>query len=475
MNIKDFKETDDQHRTGEEKLWIMFEQSPIAIEVYDIKGRLVDANRACLDMFGISELKYILGFDLFADPNVNDDAKQRLAKGENVSFESVFDFDIVKERNLYPTIKSGKCFIDCMIHPLLDAAGEFTGYIVYVRDINERKLIQEELQKSEERFRLIFENSPVGITHFDSKGTVIECNEHLANIIGAPRENIIGVNMPSAFKDKHQKAAMNEALNGRIGFFEGECTSLTGDKTSYIRTIYAPIFASDGAILGGLSLTEDITQRKRDDELLRASLEEKTVLLNEVHHRVKNNLQIVSSLLSLQALRAKNREVLETLRDTSNRIYSMAMLHETLYRSGNLAQANFPDYIRRICDHIIHSHGSSRINLEYHLANIALDIDRTVSCGLIINELVSNSLKHAFPGRRKGKILVELQVLPDEILDLRVSDDGIGIRKGLEPGKTETLGLKLVSMLVEKLRGDIEIICKRGTTFRITFKKNRYI
>ncbi|MBI5818459.1 MAG: DUF3365 domain-containing protein [Verrucomicrobia bacterium] len=216
---------------------------------------------------------------------------------------------------------------------------------------------------------------------------------------------------------------------------------------------------------------QDITERKRGEDAVRASLQEKTVLLKEVHHRVKNNLQTVTSLLNLQAVRTKNQTALDTLQETGNRVRSMALLHETLYRSETLGRVNFGNYIENICGHLLRSYGpkAAQIKLESHLEEVSVDLDQAVSCGLIINELVSNALKHAFPDGRAGRIEVELKKTPEQQIVLKVADDGVGIPPGADIHQTGTLGHQLVFMLAEKLHGTVEVIREHGTTFRIMF------
>jgi two-component sensor histidine kinase len=187
---------------------------------------------------------------------------------------------------------------------------------------------------------------------------------------------------------------------------------------------------------------------------------------------VKNNLQIVVSLLNLQAVRVKNPAALDTLQETGNRVRSMALLHETLYRSQNLAHVNFASYIESICNHLIHSYGpkAARVKLEQRMEEVSIDLDQAVACGLIINELVSNALKHAFPEGRAGRITVELQTAAQDQIVLRVADDGVGLPARLDLRQTETLGHQLVFMLAEKLRGAVEVTRDQGTAFRITFQ-----
>ncbi|MCX6909813.1 MAG: DUF3365 domain-containing protein [Verrucomicrobia bacterium] len=216
---------------------------------------------------------------------------------------------------------------------------------------------------------------------------------------------------------------------------------------------------------------QDITVRKRGEDAIRASLQEKTVLLKEVHHRVKNNLQTVTSLLNLQAVRTKNQTALDTLQETGNRVRSMALLHETLYRSETLGRVNFGSYIENICGHLFRSYGpkAARVKLESRLEEVSIDLYQAVSCGLIINELVSNALKHAFPDARTGRIMVELRRSPQGEIVLTVADDGVGMPPGADIHQTGTLGHQLVFMLAEKLHGTVEVTRENGTTFRVAF------
>jgi len=243
-------------------------------------------------------------------------------------------------------------------------------------------------------------------------------------------------------------------------------------RVKHVRERAETFYDSQGRPIRSAGTVQDITEQKRAEDAIRASLKEKTVLLKEVHHRVKNNLQIVISLLNLQAVRIKNPEALDAMQETANRVRSMALLHETLYLSQSLARVNFASYIENICSHLFRSYGqkAAHIKLEPHLENIAIDLDQTVSCGLIINELVSNALKHAFPDGRSGRIAVELQATQEGQIALKVADDGVGLPPGLDVHQTETLGHQLVFMLVEKLRGTVDVTQNHGTVFRIAFQ-----
>jgi PAS domain S-box-containing protein len=211
--------------------------------------------------------------------------------------------------------------------------------------------------------------------------------------------------------------------------------------------------------------------RQRMEDALRASLAEKTVLLKEVHHRVKNNLQIVSSLLNLQAAQVKNPAALGALRETQGRIRSMALLHEMLYQSENLAGIDFDGYLDRLCAQLFCAFGSPapRIKLQASAPGIRLGLDQAVPCCLIINELVSNALKYAFPEGRTGRIAVALEPAGSQQLRLTVGDDGTGLPAALDLPQAKSLGLPLVAALATQLKGRLEVVRQPGATFHVTF------
>jgi two-component sensor histidine kinase len=200
------------------------------------------------------------------------------------------------------------------------------------------------------------------------------------------------------------------------------------------------------------------------------------VLLKEIHHRVKNNLQVISSMLRLQARNIDDQLTLQVLEESQNRIRSMALIHERLYRSENLAKVDFGVYIRDLAVHLVRSYKaySGRVDLNVKADGIFLDIDTAIPCGLIVNELICNSMKYAFPNDGKGKIRVEIRSDHDdrsdkEQLTMIVGDDGIGIPSDLDYQNTGSLGLQLVNALVDQLEGSIEMCSNEGTEFKITF------
>jgi two-component sensor histidine kinase/GAF domain-containing protein len=218
-------------------------------------------------------------------------------------------------------------------------------------------------------------------------------------------------------------------------------------------------------------LLQEIADRMQAEEQLKASLQEKDVLLREIHHRVKNNLQIVSSLLHLQTQKVEDQQILMMFRESQNRVKSMALIHERLYRSGNLARVHIAEYIRDLAYYLLHSYdaASRSISLRMNIDNVSLDLDTAIPCGLIINELVSNVLKHAFPPGRAGEIGIGLHSDNGDQLILVVADNGVGFPPDVDILNTQSLGLLLVNNLVKQLDGAIQFQHNDGTQVRITF------
>ena len=219
-------------------------------------------------------------------------------------------------------------------------------------------------------------------------------------------------------------------------------------------------------------LKKEIAQRKKAEKQLNISLSEKETLLRETHHRVKNNLQVISGLLMLQIDRIKDKDFQNLFQESINRINTMGLIHTLLYRSDSFSYIHFCDYMNTLSKNIqkLFSVESYNISLKTSCANILMNVDRAIPCGLIINELISNSFKYAFPEYRKGEITISLKEKENDKLELSIGDNGIGIPESIDWKNTDSLGLKLVTGLVEQqLNGTIELIRSRGTEFIITF------
>jgi len=242
----------------------------------------------------------------------------------------------------------------------------------------------------------------------------------------------------------------------------------------YLEISASPIFDNKGKVCGTVHITKDITKRKQAEQQIEASLKEKEILLRELHHRVKNNMQVISSLLRLQSGTLDNNKAIVIFEECQNRVRSMALIHEKFYRSKDLTNIDFKVYVKELTQNLIQSYGISpgKITVDINIKDISLGIDTAIPCGLLINELISNCLKHAFPEKIQGQIKVSLQPVGKNQIELVISDNGVGISDKLDFRKTESLGLQLVNTLVkDQLDGQIELDKSAGTKFKITFKE----
>jgi len=327
------------------------------------------------------------------------------------------------------------------------------------------------LKNSEEEYRTLFEKDINPIFVLDGTGTCIDCNEAVSHFFPDEKEALIGRNIREIIQPYRVRRA-----DGRTHVWKLKSpVELQRDDRGKKRVM-------ELTFISGTLLTQqcifvigrDITERKMADDRIQASLREKELLLKEIHHRVKNNLQVIKSLLRLQSSRISDKHVLDLFQEYQNRIQSMALIHERLYRSNNFSQINLADYVRDLTGDLYRSlHVPTRtVELDLRLEDVQVGIDQAVPCGLILNELVSNSLKHAFPHdlNRDGKISISIQKRKDCIL-ISICDNGIGIPENVDLKKTKSLGLHLVALLTEdQLNGKLQLDRKDGTRFQIQFK-----
>ena len=279
-----------------------------------------------------------------------------------------------------------------------------------------------------------------------------------------------------AKKDDDQKfwdQQYEKAFKGETVDFTTERISPKGERIIK-EVVLNPIINEDKTITELSGISRDITDKTIAEEELKESLKEKEVLLKEVHHRVKNNLQVISSILNLQSSYVKDENTLNILRESQNRIKSMAFIHESLYQTADFSKINFSEYITSLSKNLVHSYGvyDNLIELKLTLGDVSLNLDLSIPCGLIINELVSNSIKYAFPNKKKGVIKIELFEKNDNV-SLIVEDNGLGLPKGINYKDTDSLGLQLVITLTEQISGTIKLDNKKGAKYTITFKKEQ--
>lgn len=333
-------------------------------------------------------------------------------------------------------------------------------------------------QLSEDSFRRVVEWAPSAMVMIDRNGIMVLVNAQTERMFNYERTALIGqsveILVPERFRQHH--------VAYRAGFFGdskprpmGVGRDLAGRRSDGsefpVEIGLNPIDTEAGVMV--LASIIDITERQRAQQRLENALLEKTVLLNEVHHRVKNNLQVITSLLNLQADHAADPRLRAMLAESCGRVKAMALTHQLLYERKDFSRLDLGDYLERLMHSIRATYRGTgnRITLRIVLPpeSVQLDLERTIPCGLLLNELVTNSFKHAFPGERCGQIVIELNEDSDGLIRFSVADDGIGLPEEAELASRISLGLQLVPLLVEQLHGVLEIKRKEGTKFCVSF------
>jgi two-component sensor histidine kinase len=247
---------------------------------------------------------------------------------------------------------------------------------------------------------------------------------------------------------------------------------LPSGKVKWLKEISEKIYNQTGELIRIDGISLDLTEINLCQEKVNKIIQEKDILIKELHHRVKNNLQVISSILNLQSSYVSDPSTLDILQESQNRIKSMSFIHETLYRTTDFSSINFSEYIKSLSHNLIQSYTLQNCKVDFvaDIDTIEMSIDQSIPCGLIVNELVSNALKYAFKDRKKGKLMIELKENGKQV-SLRVSDDGVGLPENFKFEKNDSLGVQLVYSLTEQLDGTIEVNSEKGTSFLITFEK----
>ncbi|MFZ6773444.1 sensor histidine kinase [Undibacterium sp. SXout7W] len=355
------------------------------------------------------------------------------------------------------------------ITALRDTNGVVRGYAKVTKDMTGH-------QQLEERFRRVVESAPNAMVMINAGGRIEMVNAQAEQVFEYARAEMLGQPMemlvPERFRHAHpeKRAMFFEHPQSRPMGAGRELFGRRKDGTEFpIEIGLNPIDTEDGLMV--LSSIVDISDRKQKEEKIQSALKEKDLLLGEIHHRVKNNLQIVQSLLNLQAGQMNDEAVRGMLMDSQNRIQSMALIHQTLYQSNDFASVNFSSFLEALVPTIVTSFGIDTGNLQLHLdaSDVHLPINSAIPCGLLINELITNSLKHAFPARQTGDISVTLSYAENDRVQLIVSDTGVGIPDTLDFDQIDTLGLRLVHLLSQQMNGSLQIQRRHPTQFLVDF------
>jgi PAS domain S-box-containing protein len=353
--------------------------------------------------------------------------------------------------------------------------GIFLGVSILLAGYRYRTLRSgEDLKASEERFRGAFENAAIGATMVDFKGSFLRVNSAFCGLLGYTEDEL----MPKTFSDVTHPDDMEIGLNELKRLAAGEYERTTFEKRyickdgSVIHTIISPSLIRDaeGSPSHCVTLVQDITERKKIEEEISKSLKEKEVLLKEVHHRVKNNMAVISSLLSLQSRHINDKQAQEKFKETKGRITAMALVHEKLYQTENFSEIDVKDYVQTLVQQVKSTFAADKsYSIITDIDKITVEIDTLIPCGLIINEILTNAYKHAFDGADNPTIRVIMKKIDNGGISLTISDNGVGLPEGFDINQSTGLGLQLVNLLAFQIKGTLEVKSDQGTAFAIIF------
>jgi PAS domain S-box-containing protein len=367
-------------------------------------------------------------------------------------------------------LKGKKIWYEVFVSPIKLADGTIQEVSCIAHNITDKKETQLKLAKSEEQSRALISALPDLIFRMKKDGTYLDVIYKNNNLLLEKTENFIGKKITERFNNEMGNAFLKNIQNciDNNKIYQYEYSLNINNYIGYFEARYAKINDDEALVI-----IRDITEKKTAEQELLTSLKEKEILLKEVHHRVKNNLQVISSILNLQSSYIKDEKILQILRESQNRIKSMSFIHESLYQNKNFSYINFTEYINNLSKNLFLTYqvGEENINLIFETDYIHLNLDQAIPCGLIINELLSNALKYAFNKNiKQPQIKIGLKQKENQI-SIIIEDNGIGMPPEFDIKHTETLGIQLVTTLVEQLDGEIKQESGQGTKYLITFEK----
>ena len=460
QDITQRKRTEEALRASEDKFSKAFRISPDAISINRLSdGIYLEVNDGFTQLTGYTAEEVVgkssLDMRTWADGADRDKLIAGLQQQGGIN-----------NLEAYFRLKDGSIRVGLMSARLIEVGGE-PCILSMTRDLTEHIFAEREIIMLAQSLRSVGES--VCIT--DMNDRLLFVNRAFIEMYGYSENELLGNAIDMVRSPRDRKEMVEKILPSSLaGGWQGEVINRKKDGTEF------PVYLStslvrdkQGEPIALIGVARDITETRRVRDQIDASLKEKEILLKEIHHRVKNNLQVISSLLNLQSASVRDFYDVGLFKESQDRIRSMAIIHEKLYQSDDLSHVDVSSYIGTLANGLFRSYDVSDIEFQADVESIRLSIDTAIPCGLIINELISNALKHAFPNGRRGVVLVSMRRSEGGFCSLSVADDGVGFPPGLDFRKTPSLGLELVNTLVDQLNGKIELTSEKGTKFSILF------
>lgn len=461
-------------RLSEEKYRSLIEATQTAYTVIDPAGRIKDANPEFLALVGNKSLQDVNNLKL-SNWTVEPDSLRL------IEALAMLSSDNARITNMELTfIRPDRSSVPVELNASLAETPYGPMVFCLLHDETLRKRAQEDILRAQGNLEAVITHSPLPIVGFGRWGEVTLWSPAAELVFGWGKAEVTGRTAPIIHPESLEQfnASMAEVCAGRsvTGF---ECKGIHRDGSSLMLSYAAsPLFDTEGRLTGVIALFEDVTDRKMIEERLMSAVREKDILLQEIHHRVKNNMQIITSMLKLQASNITDPATVSVLNESRNRIRAMALVHDKLYGSKNLSQIDVREYTSLISRNLQQSYGTGdgKIKITIQIDSIFFGVDMAIPYGLTLNELLTNSFKHAFPEGRDGWIKISLSVAPDRSYTLVIEDNGVGLPAGFNVGSGDSFGLKLVRSIVEnQLKGSLTAESTDTVTrFTVTFKELTY-
>lgn len=456
----------------EKRFRTLFESTYDAILILR-DGHYVDCNPGALELFKGEKDQIVRKTPWDLSPPVQPDGKsshEAMQEALSKALAGTSQFLLWKHRTV-----TGDLFDAEVSLTKIELDGAVAVQVI-IRDITERKRAEDALRQSEQKYRILTESSPDAIYIVEAGHKVQYANMLASTLLGEGLRDVISnkAGGTSAVPAQPAPDLIGQVLTtGQIVKREDKLTGRSG-RTIWLDSTFMPLYNEAGTAYAVLGVSHDITDRKKMETQIEASLQEKDYLLKEIHHRVKNNLQVISSLLSMQARKATDMKVKQTLTESQNRVKSIALVHEKLYQSRSLDRIEYADYLNKVVNHLFESFNvnPAQISWKVNAKEVDVNIEQAVPCSLILNEMITNSLKYAFPEGRKGEITISF-VLEDNRYTLDYRDNGVGVPEGAHLERTGSLGMQLIHGLTRQLDGTVTIDTSSGVHYTIIFPKKQ--